>query len=1037
MKQIIKKMKQISILLLVLSFVGCNNDDDNYPQVIAGFTYTINLETGTVVFINISENASSYEWSFGDENTSTEKNPINTYDKSGTYTVVLESKNVAGATDTFESEITFTIPEKLGLPINFDNADVIYNAAVFNGAAFEIVENPDVSGTNSVASNVGAITNSGAEYEGINFDLGIDIDLATEKTVSMSFWADEATTVLMKLEEGTGADTEVAVSHTGAGWETLLFSFNPSDKYSRLTLFVDGPGETAGTFYIDDVMQVETPPAPCTAETEESNSAVDLNMTFMSDPTASVVADGTSFEWAANPDFDNDLNMSCKVAKITKLGSNPWDNTQISLDAKLDFVANAGLKMKVYSAVPGFKVRVKLEENGAPENNTELEVATTKTDEWEEIEFPFASTESEKFDKIVIFFDLNAGNTDTYYFDDLMLYGTGSVGSACVAESTENNTAAGLNMTFMSDLTSSITNDNATFVWADNPDSDNSVNSSCKVAQITKSGTNPWDNNQIDLDAKLDLSANAGLKVKVYSAQPGYTVLLKLESIADPGVNTEIELTTTKTNEWEELSFAFTSNHDAKYDRIVLIFDLAEANTNTYYFDDLKLYERTSGGGSTGAYSLDKPIDFESTGFGANWSWNVFENEDNPPVEFVANPSASGINTSAQVAKITARQAGAPWVGAETVHGEMGITWDLSASNAVIKIMVYKTVISDVGIKLANAAGGAQGEIKVANTKINEWEELTFDFSSRIGNGLDGSTNIDQIIVFPEFTDGRSSDVVTYFDNITFNKFEVSTEQDATLSDLKVDGNSISGFNPDTLSYSVTLPEGTTTVPTVSVTETQGAASSVITPAGSLPGQTTIVVTAEDGVTTSTYTVDFTLQASGGNSGDYNLTLPIDFEPSGFGAGWTWNVFENVGNSPLEFVTNPSASGINTSSTVAKITALQAGAPWVGTEIAHGEMGITWTVSASNTTIKIMVYKTVISDVGIKLASANGGAQPEVKVANTKINEWEELTFDFSHLLGIIGQDGTTNVDQVIVFPDFIDGRASDNVVYFDNITFN
>ena len=63
--------------------------------------------------------------------------------------------------------------------------------------------------------------------------------------------------------------------------------------------------------------------------------------------------------------------------------------------------------------------------------------------------------------------------------------------------------------------------------------------------------------------------------------------------------------------------------------------------------------------------------------------------------------------------------------------------------------------------------GGAQEEIKVANTKINEWEELTFDFSSRIGNGLDGSTNIDQIVVFPDFQ-ARTSDNIVYFDNIRF-----------------------------------------------------------------------------------------------------------------------------------------------------------------------------------------------------------------------------------------------------------------------------
>jgi hypothetical protein len=41
---------------------------------------------------------------------------------------------------------------------------------------------------------------------------------------------------------------------------------------------------------------------------------------------------------------------------------------------------------------------------------------------------------------------------------------------------------------------------------------------------------------------------------------------------------------------------------------------------------------------------------------------------------------------------------------------------------------VYKTEISDVALKFEVAGGGSLGEIKVANTKINEWEELTLTY---------------------------------------------------------------------------------------------------------------------------------------------------------------------------------------------------------------------------------------------------------------------------------------------------------------------
>ena len=44
--------------------------------------------------------------------------------------------------------------------------------------------------------------------------------------------------------------------------------------------------------------------------------------------------------------------------------------------------------------------------------------------------------------------------------------------------------------------------------------------------------------------------------------------------------------------------------------------------------------------------SQNAPIDFEAGGFGADWTWTVFENDTNPPLEIVVNPDPSGINTS-------------------------------------------------------------------------------------------------------------------------------------------------------------------------------------------------------------------------------------------------------------------------------------------------------------------------------------------------------------------------------------------------------
>ncbi|MGH1363481.1 MAG: T9SS type A sorting domain-containing protein [Calditrichia bacterium] len=169
---------------------------------------------------------------------------------------------------------------------------------------------------------------------------------------------------------------------------------------------------------------------------------------------------------------------------------------------------------------------------------------------------------------------------------------------------------------------------------------------------------------------------------------------------------------------------------------------------------------------SSSAFAQVAPIDFESGGNGANWTWTVFENDTNPALEVIANPDMTGANTSATVAKFTALQTGQPFAGVESMHGSDIGTFTLDATNSVVKVLVWKPVISDVGVKFARPDGGALPEIKVANTVVNQWEELTFDFTGRIGEPI--TIDQDQIIIFMDFN-ARTSDNVCYFDNVTFS----------------------------------------------------------------------------------------------------------------------------------------------------------------------------------------------------------------------------------------------------------------------------
>ncbi len=375
MKQTIEAIKLLSVFFLVLTFLGCEDDDTVLPVVEAGFTFTQDQNTGTVTFINTSTNANSFAWNFGDGTSSEEINPTKIYTENGTFTVVLTASSVAGASGTFEGEVTISVPDPLGpiaLPVNFDGTNVDYGTIVGDNIGFSIVTNPETGNGNT--TNVGQMVAGGGQFQNIQFPLGTAVDFSGEnKTIQLELFSSAEIAVLIKFEEGVdGArDVEVGATHTGSGWETLRFDFAtdavasfiqddpqngqalvPDGQYGEMVLFVGFAADPAveGTFFVDNIAQTTTdgggmatePTMAATAPTQDAASVV------------SVFSNAYTNIGGTNPRaFGNDGGAT--FSEIQVAGDDVWsyaDTNFVGLqnDAGFDLTGRTNFSMDIWVA---------------------------------------------------------------------------------------------------------------------------------------------------------------------------------------------------------------------------------------------------------------------------------------------------------------------------------------------------------------------------------------------------------------------------------------------------------------------------------------------------------------------------------------------------------------------------------------------------------------------------------------------------------------------------------------------------------------
>ena len=176
-------------------------------------------------------------------------------------------------------------------------------------------------------------------------------------------------------------------------------------------------------------------------------------------------AGSLTIEPADNPDKDG-INTSNKVIMVTQTaGVEGWAGFFFDLASKIDFSEKQTIKIKVYSPAAGQNVNLKLEDSSDGTIAKEVTVQTTVAEEWEELSFAFSPSDTDKFDRMVLFFDFNGPKdaTTVHYYDDIVL----AEGSAPEPEPATEPTTTAADPTVAADKVISLFSDVYTNVAVD------------------------------------------------------------------------------------------------------------------------------------------------------------------------------------------------------------------------------------------------------------------------------------------------------------------------------------------------------------------------------------------------------------------------------------------------------------------------------------------------------------------------------------------------------------------------------------------
>jgi hypothetical protein len=508
------------------------------------------------------------------------------YQNPGTYTIKVVSKSAAIATTDYivDFEVTEILQPIASAPAQPGRLDgdviSIFSSKYTNVAGTNFF--PDW-GQGGFGSSWAMFDLNGDEmlqyinlsYQGIALADGTTIDVSGMDYLHMDVWtsgdAARIETSLINNAGGTVTEKPVWRDLNAGEWTTIEI---PISEYTDQGLTVSeifqmkfvGDPWAAGTVFIDNIYFYKAPTGIMTSMIED----------FEGTPPAFTNFGNAAAQVIANPDASG-INTSQNVAEFTKpSGAEVWAGSFFEVASPLDFTTYSKIKVKTWSPKVGAVVKVKLENIDAS-ITYEVDVNTTKSNQWEQLVYDFSSAPAADYVRVVIFFDFgNSGDGSVYYYDEFQLENEGGV-APLVIESLEGPAPTFTNF------------GNAAVQVIDNPDA-SGENTSLKVAEFTKpAGAEVWAGSFFEIDTPLDFLTYSKISVKTWSPKAGAIVKVKLEN-ADASITTEVDVNTTKANAWETLVYDFSDAPEADYVRIVIFFDFGNSGDDSvYYYDDFTL----------------------------------------------------------------------------------------------------------------------------------------------------------------------------------------------------------------------------------------------------------------------------------------------------------------------------------------------------------------------------------------------------------------------------------------------------------------